>query len=478
MNIPPSLYAMEIASEWVIRLTMLIYVPQRRSSAASRTWLLLIFLLPWPGLILYMLFGRIYVPRQRIAQQARASRLIREEQQKLPEGLVITPVLPPHLQHLPELVEALGDFEVFQGNRMEWMQDYQGSINRLVDDIEAATIHVHLETYILGTDAVAQKVMDALLRAAERGVTCRLFVDAVGGRRGVDRFHEELEKAGVEVVTMLPVGLFRRNAARFDLRNHRKIAVIDGKIAHIGSQNLVGPDFIPGFPNVELVARIKGPVVGQLQAVILADRSFEIHVPLLHDMHDSLFPKLPAAGNCPAQVFPSGPGFPRENVEEFFLSAFHSAQKSICVVTPYFVPDEPILLALTCAARRGVEVRLILSMQNNQKFTQLAQESHYEALLASGVHIHRYRPHFLHAKHITIDSAVGLVGSTNMDIRSFALNAEVSLVFYCRDTVQGLEAIEDGYLAKSEELHLAEWQQRPLLRRTAQNLARLGDSLL
>jgi len=464
-----------LISEWSIRFIMLVYVPQQRTSAAARTWLLLIFLLPWPGLIIYALLGRIRVPRARVEQQMLASQKIVQAQVQQKAHLTCHPVLPSYLEHIPGLAAQLGDFGAFTGNAVELLPDYAGSITRLVADIDAATDHVHLLTYILAPDKTGESVAAALTRAVRRGVQCRLMADAVGSRPGLEKLGPQLRRDGVEVIAMLAVGFFRHNAARFDLRNHRKLAVIDGSIGYAGSQNLVNPAFVPGHPNEELVARITGPVVAQIQAILLADRFIETGATF---DYGPLFPELPATGASAAQLLPSGPGYQRENAQELFVAMLYAARQRVVFTTPYFVPDEPFLAALRSAARRGVEVRLIVSLHANQAFTQLAQRSYYDDLLSAGVHVHLYRPCFLHAKHLSVDDSIALLGSTNIDIRSFALNAEVSFIVYDPEVVAQLRAVQERYLADSELLDLATWRQRPVPQRVAQNLARLADSLL
>ncbi len=464
-----------LASEWAIRGIMLVYVPQHRPAAAARTWLLLIFLLPWPGLLIYALFGRIRVPKARIEQQMLASQRIVQEQVQQKAHLVCAPELPSYLAHIPGLAARLGDFGAFAGNAVELLPDYAGSIARLVADIDAATDHVHLQTYIFAPDATGELISSALTRAARRGVQCRVMADAVGSRAGLHRWGAELRCDGVEVIAMLRVGFFRHNAARFDLRNHRKLAVIDGRIGYAGSQNISNPTFVTGHPNEELVARVTGPVVAQIQAVLLADRFIETGATF---DFAPLFPELPATGVSAAQLLPSGPGYQRENAEELFIALLYAARRRVVITTPYFVPDEPFLSALRSAARRGVEVRLIVSLHANQPFTQLAQRSYYDDLLTAGVHVHLYRPRFLHAKHLTVDDSIALLGSSNIDIRSFALNAEVSFIVYDPAVVVQLRAVQERYLAECDRLDLATWRQRPFSQRVAQNVARLADSLL
>ncbi|MBW0000254.1 MAG: cardiolipin synthase [Verrucomicrobia bacterium] len=454
---------------------MLVYVPQKRSTAASRTWLLLIFLLPWPGLFLYALFGRIRLPKHRLAQQQRASRMIRLAQAQVARSLLAAPDLPPNLLPVADLATRLGDFEPFGGNSVELLPEYQGSIDRLIADVEAARHHVHLLSYIFEPDATGSQVAAALIKAAKRGVTCRVLLDAVGSRRALRRLAPRLRAAGVEVHAALPVGFFRRNAARFDLRNHRKLAVVDGRIGYAGSQNIADPAFVKNYPNEELVVRLTGPVVAQLQSVFLADHYFETGARI---PEKELFPALTGKGTSTAHVVPSGPGYARENAEELIIALLYAARERVVITTPYFVPDDVFLQALRSAALRGVDVHLVLSLHANQTFTQFAQRAYYGAVIDAGVKIHLYRPHFLHAKHLTVDNAVALVGSTNIDIRSFALNAEIMLVIYDPEVVASLRTLQEKYFADSDVLTPENWEGRPLLLKVAQNTARLADSFL
>ena len=476
-RVPPLMHwsLLYLISEWSIRLVMLFYVPQRRTPAAARTWLLLIFFLPWPGLAIYAIFGRIYVSKRRIEQQLRASHRIRTAQAELGVRKFAGPKLPDDAAPITVLAARLGDFEPFGGNRIELITDYDGALDRLVADIDGARHHVHLLHYIYGDDQWGVKVADALARAVKRGVSCRVLMDSVGSKRALARLAPKMRAQGIEVLATLRVGFFRHNAARFDLRNHRKIAVIDGEIGHTGSQNIVNPDFVKGYPNEELAVRIMGPVVVQLQAVFLADHYFESGAGL---DELGLFPEPAARGESLAQVVPSGPGYQREVGQELMVTLLYLARKRVVITTPYFVPDEPFFQAVRSAVSRGVEMHLVLSEHANQHFTQWAQRSYYEDLLGAGVVIHLYQPRFLHAKHLSIDDDIVLIGSTNIDIRSFALNAEVNVLIYDAAVARELRDIQERYFANSRVLSAEEWRRRPLLTRTMHNVARLADSLL
>jgi cardiolipin synthase len=274
---------------------------------------------------------------------------------------------------------------------------------------------------------------------------------------------------------MLPVSLWPWRKARLDLRNHRKIAVIDGRIGYTGSQNLVDAEFKQGLAYEDLMVRVTGPVVLELQYVFAADWFLETNEVL--DSEDE-FPGPEIAGSVPAQLLPSGPAFPTQNNQRLFVALVHGARKQVVLTTPYFIPDEPLLQAMQTASLRGVNVHLVVSEKGDSRTVTLAQESYFEELLEARVKIHLYRKNFLHAKHLSIDDAVAVIGSSNLDIRSFALNAEVMLVIYDSNVTAQLAAEQERYYANSCLLTLATWEQRSFGAKVVQNLARLLSPLL
>jgi cardiolipin synthase A/B len=464
------------ATEWVIRIVMLAYVPQRRTPAAARTWLLLIFFFPWGGLALYLILGRLHLPKRRRTQLADLSRRVREAALLLAPGIrAPLKTLPAEVADGAHLAENLTAFPMLAGNHVELLDDYDDSLARLAADIDAARERVHLLYYIYADDAVAAVVTRALERAAARGVSCRLLLDGVGSKGALKSLAPRLRSLGIEVTELLPVHFFHHRGARADIRNHRKIAVLDGQVGYVGSQNIVAPHFVPGHPNEELVARVTGPVVAELEAAFLSDRWQEIAEdtgvrPALES--------LTRAGEAFVQLVPSSPGYRQQTFATLLVSLIHQARRRVHITTPYFVPDEPFLSAIRTAVQRGVDVRLVLSKHSNQIFTIFAQRSFYDELLDAGVRVFLYRPRFLHAKSVQIDDAVVIIGSSNIDIRSFALNAEASLLIHDAAVAATLSRINERHFADSDELDAAEWSRRPFVARAAQNIARLADSLL
>ncbi|EKU26764.1 cardiolipin synthetase [Xanthomonas translucens pv. graminis] len=428
--------------------------------------------MPVLGLPLYLLLGHPWLSRERVQRQAQASQVIREQQQPL-SALRWTPPADTAIAEVVPLIERQGDFMPTHGNTVELLDRYADSLQALIDDIDAAVERVHLLYYLMFDDAVGDAVVAALLRAAARGVRCRLLLDARGGKRGLRRYRKCLRAAGVEVQALLPGGLRWRRSGRMDLRNHRKIAVIDNRVGYTGSQNLAAAEFVRGHPNRELVVRLQGPVVGHLEAVFASDWFIETGQRLRVADGTAVH-----GADTATQLLPSGPAYPFENARDAVNALIHLARRRIVMVTPYFVPDEATLSALRIAALSGVDVQLILSESSNQRLTAWAQEAYYDELLRSGVKIALYRPCFLHAKHLSVDEGIALVGSINLDIRSFALNAEIGVLCYCAEVVQRLRAVEADYLADARALSLQEWRKRPTWRRSREGIARLADALM
>jgi cardiolipin synthase len=463
--------------EWTLRLVALAVIPVRRSTETAKAWLVLIFFEPILGGALYLVFGRARMPELRLRRAAEFEQLSAPVRARLlAHPSVVRPEQLPATETAVRLTERLGDFPILGGNSAEILTDYGGTLDRLIADIDAARSHVHLMFYIIADDPVAERVMAALERAVARGVGCRVLADALGSRSlGFERVQGRLRTAGVEAYATMRVSIFDSRSARIDLRNHRKIAVIDGRIAYTGSQNLVDPSFKPGLTYEELMVRVTGPVVLELQAVFAQDWYQETGRRV--DPAVS-FPDPTVTGAVPAQVLPSSPLFPRQNSQRLIVALLGMARERAVITTPYFIPDDALRQALTTAVLRGVDVQLVVPEQDDQLLVSNAQKSYYQELLAAGVRICRYGERFLHAKHVTIDDDIAWIGSSNMDIRSFALNAEVVLLAYDRGVCAQLRSVQERYFARGRWLEAATWGAQPLWRQVGWNVARLFSSLL
>jgi len=473
-----------------IRIVALFVVPANRKPSSATAWLMLIFGLPYLGAILFLLLGSPKLSRRRRAQQRTMDDLLRKavvSAKHLPTlQEVLDPPIPPRFAPLVQLNTNLGGLPPFAGNRVELLPDYQGAVDCVVEAIERAQRYVHIEYFQFADDATGSKVIDALIRAQKRGVPCRVLVDYIGNFFFNRALLKRLRTGGVAAQRMLPIRIFSTEWLRFDLRNHRKIVVVDGEVGFTGSQNLIDCDYHKrsnvkkGLYYVELVARVHGPIVQQLNAAFLSDWYAETGVLLgprtVPEIDINVLSQTP--GNVLCQVLPSGPGFENDNNLKLFVALCHAAQQTITIANPYFVPDEALMTALTSAAQRGVNVRLIVSEIGDQFFVYHAQRSYYEALLAAGVQIYRYpSPVLLHAKHMSIDDDIAVIGSSNMDMRSFQLDLEVTMICYGTDVVAEMEMIFADYLRHARPVRLHEWRTRPLITKLFDNLARLTSAL-
>lgn len=463
-------------SEWTVRLAMLVVVPYRRNPASAKVWLLFVFIAPWIGLGMFWLFGSARTSPIRARKLRRfVDRLRSSKDRFVGDDNILHPQLDERLMDAVHVAAKLGHFPILGGNSVELLTDYDGTIDRLIADIDAAQNHAHLLFYIFADDDIGRKVGDALMRAAKRGVKCRLLVDAIGSRPASWRLLPELRQAGVETREMLKVGLFHQKSCRPDLRNHRKIAVIDGQIGYVGSQNIMGSNHIEGLTYEEMMVRVVGPVVLELQAVFCGDWYVETEF-MASESH--LYPAPKIAGSIACQVLPSGPSYPSQNNQRLIVTLIHSARKKVTVTTPYFIPDDPLLEALQTAVTRGVTVQLIVSRQSDQWLAGHAQRSYYEDLLEAGIQVFSYHKNFLHAKHLTVDDEISFIGSSNMDLRSFVLNAEISLLIFDPGVAHQMHHEVTTYLKNADRLKLEDWRKRGFITKLSEGVARLFSPLL
>lgn len=458
-------------------------IPGNRKPSAAMAWLLLIFVLPVLGLVIFLLFGSQKVGKERDSKQAQANAVIRERTAGM-TALLATYPGPEYVRSVATLNRNLGSLPALEDNSAELYSDYLESIKAMQVLVEEAQSFVHVQFYITAWDAVTGPFFEALNRATARGVTVRLLFDHLGSRGipGYDEMVERLESTQIDWRPMLPLQPLKGKFRRPDLRNHRKILVVDGRHGFMGSQNLIEPGYDKeknhkaGREWVELTTRLEGPVVAALNAVFATDWYSETGQVLTHEAVP--WHSLPPSGDITCQVIPSGPGFATENNLRAFTTLIYSAQRRLSITSPYFVPDESLLYAVTTAAQRGVAVELFVSEEGDQFMVYHAQCSYYRTLLESGVRIFMYpAPYVLHSKHFSIDDDVAVLGSSNMDMRSFALNYEVSLMMLGPDVVARIREVEDHYRSVSRELTLDEWRRRPGGARYLDNVMRLTAAL-
>ncbi|MEC5182143.1 cardiolipin synthase [Arthrobacter sp. CG_A4] len=465
-----------------IRVLALGIIPGNRRPTTAMAWLLIIFFVPAVGVVLFLLFGNFRLSRKRRAQQDAVNRRVRAGTSELAD-LESRYSGPEWVASAAELNKTLGSLPMVDGNSVELLPGYPDSIKAMAAAVREAKSFVNAEFYILSSDHFTDDLLTAMEEAAERGVEVRLLFDHLGTLRipGYRKLIARLKAGKISWRPMLPLRPVRGQWRRPDLRNHRKIMVIDGETAFTGSQNLIEPSYNNprhrkvGREWVELMACLRGPIVTTLNVVFATDWLSETDEAL----EDQLAHRPePHAGAITAQVVPSGPGFITENNLRLFNTLIYSAQHKVSICSPYFVPDDSLLYAVTTAAQRGVDVELFVSEKGDQLLVHHAQQSYYEALLEAGVRIYLYKaPFVLHAKHFTIDGEVAVLGSSNMDMRSFSLNLEVSVMVLGEDIVRRIRAVEDNYRDISRELVLDDWMKRPMLVKYVDNVARLTATL-
>ena len=481
-NLLPHVWAVFIFALHLLVVARALTRPNR-SPASRLAWVAVIMLLPVVGIVAYFFLGETSVGQARIKRLAQTETSLRRPQQPRAE-------VPAQAASLFDLCHSINGFEAVAGNRIQLlgdphapvdapMRNPKAAMDQLIADIDQARSHVHIAFYIWLNDNTGERVARALVAAARRGVQCRVMVDALGSRS----FHggplwRQLAQAGVKLLATLDdVSRLRHMAfSRVDLRDHRKLVVIDNRIAYCGSQNCADPEFLPKAayaPWVDVLLRCQGPVVQQMQCLFLSGWIPETGE---HGL-DGLACEAPvpsqegaAEQGCVAQLFETGPTARHNAMSDMFVASLYTARREIIITTPYFVPDEALLRALCAAPRRGVHTRIIFPARNDSWLVGNACRSCHADLMSSGVKVYEYPLGLLHAKTLTVDAAIALVGSANMDRRSLELNYENNLLVADAAVTATIRERQQGYLSVSNEVTLESVRAWPFHTRLVHNL--------
>lgn len=472
-------------ADWIIRIGLgLRVVMRRRPVGVSLSWLGVILLVPFLGAVIYLILGENRIGRLRIDRFEK-----------------IRPNLDAHLGRLHEHADSKAEdlpapqralvqhslnrygFPLLGGNTVELLPDADNVFEQLLEDIDTAKQTLHLQFYIWWSGGKVDRVIDAVIRARKRGVACRILADAVGSKaflRSKQRLAMEAE--GVEVIEVLPVGIWRMMFRRQDLRNHRKIVVVDSAVAYTGSMNMADPKLFKQGKGVgrwrDAMVRVTGPAVETLGLVFLSDFDIETEASLGDFEEQGGLKRVEPTGQVLTQLMPSGPGFAREAIRETLLTAIYGAENNLVMTTPYFVPDEPLLDGLVTAAKRGVDVTLIVPEQIDSVMARLASRSQYADLLDAGVTVMQFTGGLLHTKTLVADEQTALIGTVNLDMRSLWLNFEVTLAVYDSAFAHRLGALQMQYMTQSVALDKEAWRSRSYRTRLIENVARLLGPLL
>ena len=463
----PSL-ELTLVAVWALYLVLLggWIVLQKREPVATLSWLLGLAFLPYVGLLVYYVFGPQKIRRHRLRRATTRASLPGE------------PANDGETAEIARMAQAATRLPMTSARDVRLLVDGAAKYAALLEDIAGATRHVHLEYYIWHPDHTGTTLRDALVERARAGVKVRLLLDAVGASRSRG-FFAPLVAAGGELAWFHPPRFGRIWQRPWtNLRTHRKIVVIDGRVGYTGGMN-VTDDQNERYNDAayrDLHLRLEGEVVHELQLVFVEDWAYATgQRDFLGDVRRQT-PEQPRGTTC-AQVIVSGPDSGWEAIHRAHVGAIHAAKKRVWMTTPYFVPGEAAMMSLTSAALAGLDVRLLVPRMSDSRLVTLAARSYFGPLLVAGVKVYEYGPRMLHTKSLLVDDRVVLIGSANFDHRSFRLNFEVSVLFDDDEIAGQLERLVEFELASAPRVR--QGRHRHLLTaRLPEALARLMSPLL
>lgn len=450
---------------------------QRSSPVATLSWLLSMAALPVVGLLIYYYFGPQRLQRQRIRRlrsrkNSKVQAGIQRLKSRLPQG-------EQRLHQVSRLIQATSDFPLSLASRLELLVGGAATYAAIFAAVRAARHHVHLEYYIFEPDQTGTTLRDLLVEKAGAGVKVRLLIDALGSKKLGRSFLRPLQDAGAEVIRFHDARIGRRFRPVVNFRSHRKIVVCDGRVGFTGGINVTDEENEKVCENAyhDVHLRLEGPVVQWLQTVFVEDWAYasekmpEVTAPDL----DSLLPEM-EGGELPVQVVSSGPDNSYQPIYRAYLAAINAAEHRIWLTTPYFVPTESAINALTNAALRGVDVQILVPERSDSLFVTAAARSYYDDLIRCGVRVLEYKQRMLHSKTMLVDDNLAIIGTANFDYRSFFLNYEVCVVAYGEALNRALEAQFVTDTAQSQRVYLR--SEKGLRRRLFDSVARLCSPLL
>jgi cardiolipin synthase len=460
---------------------------ERREPSATLAWLMTVTFLPLLGIIAYYALARTRFRRQfrsKVAANRQADEaLLMYVHERL--GDIDADILRgvgPAEEDLMELAANSEQFRSggppFSGNSVELYFEPARKYDALKEAIRSARSHIHIEYYRFRGDGIGAELRDLLIERVKAGVEVRVLCDGIGSLHANRAdFFRPLVDAGGEFAVFLPLR-FAKIIERVNFRDHRKIAVIDGRTGFIGGMN-IGDEHLGLDPEAgkwhDAHLRIDGPAVAELQRVFLIDWLFTTDRRVAEPKY---FPRVPPTGDETVQVVSSGPDRRWPTILQLYFQAVAMASRQVFISSPYFIPDRSLLMALETAALRGVDVRLLLPHNPDGRIVAAAAHSYYEEVLEAGIRIFEYLPGFMHSKMITVDGRYGSVGSANMDVRSFGLNFEVSAFVYSRAFARRLRLQFERDLEQSIEIELDAFRQRSRVRKFGQSVAHLLSGIL
>jgi cardiolipin synthase A/B len=479
----PSWFWILVALHELAVIAAVIYILRwHREPRAMLSWILAIRLMPVIGLGVFLLFSEPrggWHRRRRSRKRKRLEAALMHKWQAYQRHNPVAAALTddPSLNQFVGLARRLGAHACAPGNEVHIFHDAEETYAAIEKAIDQAQSHIHLEYYIFQPDSTGQAIRDRLIRKAGEGVRCRLLLDYVGCWGLPRRFVRPMLDAGIDVAFAMPV-IPWHGRWRVNYRNHRKIVVVDGRVGFTGSQN-IGDEYrgrLARFrPWRDTHLMISGPCVHHLQEVFVEDWHYTTGEDLVLD---SYFPLPEPTGEHALQILPSGPGQRVRVMHHLLFAAVSAARSSVCVITPYFVPDAAMVLALQSACYRGVRVKLLIPTMTDHQVVLAAGRSYYPELTQAGVEIYEHDSTMLHSKVMVIDQSFAMVGSANMDERSFRLNFELTALLYSQSLARELHEYFEAIAARSRRIRDREVRPDSHVRALTVGLARLASPLL
>ena len=453
--------------------TIIVVITENRNPVKTLAWVMVLVFLPVIGFVLYVFFG-MDMRRTRIIGKRSLSKLSQKPLLNFADYAVSTPPAP--YEKLVSMMKKASFSYLLGDNKVQVFVDFPMMLQDMLRSIASAKHHIHVQFYIFMDDAVGRFLRDVLIDKARQGVKVRLLYDDVGSWKAKNRFFREMKEAGIEVYPFGEVK-FAALSQRVNYRNHRKVVIVDGEVGYIGGMN-VAERYYNGvswgrWRDTHL--RIDGMAVNALQMSFFVDWYYATRELVSNAVY---FPKVRRQGNTDMQLVTSYPMGEWKTIMQGLLQVISQSRRYLYIQTPYFLPTEPILMALRNAALAGVDVRLMVPLRGDSLLVDLASHSYYKEAMTAGVKIYQYEAGYLHSKVVLADDNFVTVGSTNIDFRSFEHNFEINAFIYDPEVVREMKRIFMNDLEHSRRVVASEWKKRPLWNRFWESLVRLLSPLL
>jgi len=476
--LPHLFYSLDL----VIRIGLSLRILSRNMSVGvTFAWMTIVLAVPYLGAFLYLLIGENRLGERRISR----ARTVIEQSRQWRETICkragpVNPAIPLNYATLDLQARKVIGYPTLSGNQLELLTDFNSTFASLIEDIKNARSSCQLEFYILQEGGLVDDLLLAVSEAQERGIKINILLDSLGSKAFLKSARcRTMRSTGVNITEALHVNAARMLFQRIDIRNHRKIAVIDNCIAYTGSQNLVDPRFFKQSAGVgewiDMMVRIKGPSVSVLHNVVTMDWSVEAGK--VASFSDKTI-CMDEAGDIPVQVIPSGPVFREGAIHQLLMGVIFTARRELVITTPYYAPDDALTEALVAAANRGVDVTLVIPARVDSRLVRYATPALLDKLVAAGIKVAQFQGGLLHTKSITVDGNFCIAGSVNIDMRSLWLNFEISLFVYHTGFCAQLRELQQKYINQSSYVDPAEFRKRSKTQRLAASIMRLFAPVL